>query len=392
MSPATLSPLTTSTEFNVLIACARVNASSDELRSCFERVRDWQGLSELALRHGMLPLMYSSILRARPKVPRSALGELQSINRANAEKSIRLTAALLRILAVLNAEGVFAVPFKGPLLSQDAYGDLTMRNFQDLDLLVAKPQAVQASEVLASHGFLREHQYSASRPSGEEEFHHMLRRDGITVELHWQTGPPYVPAAFQDGELLERSRPCTLLGRPVQTLDPADLLLALCIHGYAHRWSQLEHVATLARVLARGEFGDSAAFLRNARSRGALRRCLVGLLLANRLAGAQLSLDFQRALKSDRIVDCLASKARLFDSSPGFVGPRLGAAVWRGAALDKPTDGLRMIALQILAPRDQDVVDAKSSRLRVAPLIRLRRLLASVCMRRRARRRSSGSS
>jgi hypothetical protein len=387
---------TDSPQFDALLACARVDVSDVELRSALAAVTDWQRLRDLALRHAMLPMLYSRVVRAGPEVvPTSIFEELQLTNRANAERSIRLTTALLNILASLHARGIAAAAFKGPVLSEYAYGDVTLRTFQDLDLFVAKSDLVRARQVLEAKGFRDERKLPEGRRSRAEEYHQILRADGVTVELHWRTGPAYIPPAFQADELLRRSHPATLLGRPVLTLDPADLLLALCVHGHSHRWSQLELVAALARVLAKGEFGDPGLFLQGAQSRGCLRRCLVGALMAKDLAGAELPQEFEAAIASDRLARCLASKAIfLSDASRNSVEPRFGAIVWQALALDKPKDAVRLAALRVFAPREVDMIEAGSSRSLpgLAHLMRIRRLLRSLRDRRRRGGRSNTSS
>jgi Uncharacterised nucleotidyltransferase len=342
----------------------------------------------------MLPILYSCIVRACPDgVPTPIFEELRLINRANAERCMRDAAALLNILASLHAHGIAAVAFKGPVLSEYAYGDVTLRTFQDLDLFVTKSDLVHARQVLEAQGFRGQPELPAGRRSSAA-FHQGLRGHGVTVELHWRTGPAYIPPAFQADELLRRSRPATLLGRPVLTLDPADLLLALCVHGHSHRWSQLELVAALARVLAKGEFGDPGLFLERAQSRGCLRRCLVGALMAKDLAGAELPQEFEAAIASDRLARRLASKAIfLSDASRNSVDPRFGATVWRALALDKPKDAVRLAALRVFAPREVDMIEAGSSRSLpgLAHLMRIRRLLRSLRDRRRRGRSNTSS-
>jgi hypothetical protein len=344
-------------------------------------VSDWTRLQNLALRHAMLPLLYFQVARTCPDaVPKQTFTQLQLVGRANAERSIRLAATLIGILDHLDAHGVPAVAFKGPLLAEYAYGDVALRNFQDLDLFVAQHHLAAARHLLEARGFRVDHEMPANRQSAREAFHQILRRDSVTVELHWRTGPSYVLPVFQADELLLHSRPTTLIGRSVATLDSADLLLVLCVHGHAHRWSELELVAALARVLARAEYGDPELVLHQARSRACLRRCLIGVMLAKNLAGATLPHAFEAAIAADGTARHLASSAALFDdASRGGLRRRLRASLWRASALDDRRDAVRLGLLQVFAPRDEDLLQAsaRGSLPGLAHGLRLRKVVRS---------------
>jgi hypothetical protein len=53
-----------------------------------------------------------------------------------ARKNLRFTAELIRILNCLESHGIAAIPFKGPTLAESVYGNLALREFSDLDILV----------------------------------------------------------------------------------------------------------------------------------------------------------------------------------------------------------------------------------------------------------------
>ena len=47
-----------------------------------------------------------------------------------------LTSELIKIMKLLEENDIKAIAFKGPTLAQLAYGDVTLRQYVDLDLLV----------------------------------------------------------------------------------------------------------------------------------------------------------------------------------------------------------------------------------------------------------------
>src|SRR5205085_1153465 len=72
--------------------------------------------------------------------------------RANAARAIQLTDALFDLLDRFAKAHIQAIPFKGPTLAATAYGDLSLRQAGDLDLLVHRSDIVRAADLLEALG------------------------------------------------------------------------------------------------------------------------------------------------------------------------------------------------------------------------------------------------
>jgi Uncharacterised nucleotidyltransferase len=92
-------------------------------------------------------------------IPKSGQAELQSNFLANVQNSFFLTAELLKLLALFETHSISAVPFKGPILAASVYGNLSLRQFGDLDIFVHKEDIARAARLLVSQGY---------RSSGED--------------------------------------------------------------------------------------------------------------------------------------------------------------------------------------------------------------------------------
>src|SRR5262249_21888981 len=115
---------------------------------------DWTRLLAEAEGHGMTPLLAASVLESNPgEVPDSIRMELAKALQFSAARNLKLSAALHRILDILSAEGIRAIPFKGRALAAALYGNLALRPSTDLDLLVRRPEAVRATQALVEVGY-----------------------------------------------------------------------------------------------------------------------------------------------------------------------------------------------------------------------------------------------
>src|SRR3989454_2276525 len=166
------------------------------------------------------------------------VGELRSEGRWIARRNLRLTGELLSVLDLFEAQGIPAVPLKGPLLALLAYGNLALREFGDLDILVRRADVERAKRLLLSHGYRPELFVEAAHEAALLAcgYHYPLRRDdGLAVELHWSLAPREFPYPLDAEEVWTRLRPVRLGGRTLYTLGSEDLLLFLCAHG-GERW------------------------------------------------------------------------------------------------------------------------------------------------------------
>src|SRR5690242_12240903 len=137
---ATLVHLSHRPEIDLLMACTLprgIPGAVDRIRAFLEAGVDWHKLNSLASHHGVIPLLYTRLTELPAGlVPEDVLAQLASEFRRNTVRNLYLTRELVRILKAFVDEGIPVLPFKGPLLAQQAYGNLGLRVFADLDLLI----------------------------------------------------------------------------------------------------------------------------------------------------------------------------------------------------------------------------------------------------------------
>jgi len=218
------------------------------------------------------------------------------------------------LLKLFEAHGIQAVPYKGPALGAAAYGNLSLRQFRDLDILVRKRDVLSAKDLLIAHGYrpsvhvTQAQEAAYLRSQYEYEF---LREDGkVVVELHWGVTPRYFSFSPDFDRLWERVTPVSLAGIMVWTFPPEDLLLLLCVHGAKHCWRRLEWISSIAGLVEAHEKFDWEQLMVQARALGSKRMLLLGLALASDLLGAVLPAEVLQSAKADRTVGALKELVR----------------------------------------------------------------------------------
>lgn len=148
----------TNSEIELLMNCSKPQMDSNSVdricRLLQEEEMDWEFILKAARSHGVYPILYHNLKSIRSEaVPQDILSNLKVAYLLNVARNLMLTKELLCIIADFQEHGIEAVPFKGPALAQAAYGDITLRSFSDLDIMVHKHDVLQAKGLLIARGY-----------------------------------------------------------------------------------------------------------------------------------------------------------------------------------------------------------------------------------------------
>ena len=149
------------------------------------------------------------------------------------------------------ARSVPVVPIKGATLAVSAYGDLTLRDFSDLDLLIPEAAIGAAQAVLLAQGYERKDPSTDPAEAEHEEgpYHVFIKKRSLfRVDLQWVMAHQHFAFQLDRPEFWAHRTPVLLGNKTVQGLAPEDLLIVLCVHGSKHAWEQLKWVCDVAEA------------------------------------------------------------------------------------------------------------------------------------------------
>ena len=315
-------------EAELLLCCARTHIGPDtaeRVRQLLKEQIDWNYLIGIASYHGTIPLLFWNLTRlASDDVPKTPLYSLKASSNAIACWNLSLAGELLKLLNVLRERGIRALPLKGPALAASAYGNVSLRQFCDLDILVSKPDMLKAKEVLISQGYDPDLKLTAEEEGAYLECHHDYKfvrsKDSVVVEIQWGITQWSLTFPIDFDDLWKRREKMSLARVEVASLPLDDSLLVLCVHGTKHHWSQLKWVCDIAEfVRTYSEKIDWQCLLARARIKGGERMVLLGLSLAQDLLGAQCPKEVGERLKENQNIKYLVREVlrKLFGSRVG---------------------------------------------------------------------------
>jgi len=269
----------------------------------------------LAVENGLLPLLCEHLSRySQIQIPGDISNRLREENRQYSMRSLLLMAELLRIVNNLRQRQIPALPYKGPTLAQFAYGNPSLRQFEDLDIVVAQqfmPRAYDEMNALGYEARLPRKSFLAKRRReipGEYVFLHKQNR--ALVEFHTEFTLRHFPSPPRIDEMARRPAIVCVNGREVPTFSPADNLLMLCVHGAKDFWSRLIWVADVAAIAEKLSAADWQRLLEEADRYDASRMVNLGLCLAHSIFQTQPPSEFLQRVRQDVAVRSIASQFR----------------------------------------------------------------------------------
>ena len=306
-------------ENDLLLCCASPFdglAKAGRIKELIERDIDWPYILRTARRHGLIPLLYQNLKEMHPEdMPEGITVSLRDQFREISISNLLLTSHMVKLLDLFQSNTIAAIPYKGPILGLQAYGDVCLRQFCDLDFLIHKHNFIKAKELLRSQGYEPEYHLSPAEESiylrNECEYNFCsVNRKGF-VELHWDIVQKYFSCHFDVNKLWDDLKPISLLNRHVMTVSPEHLLLILCLHsGGKHQWEMLEWICDIAHLIGVRKELDWEKILDNAFGSGIERILLLGLYLAKSMLGAGIPNEINKRLMNDTVIISLAEEVR----------------------------------------------------------------------------------
>lgn len=270
---------------------------------------DWDAFTALAIEHRVAPLVLRNLTTELPETVRA---RLSASTLRNAQRNLRLTAEMFRVLDVLESAGLKAVPFKGPVTAQ-LYGDLSLRPFGDLDLFVPVDQVWRARDALRAAAYQPEDDISGGMEADILRWgceYNMVSPDSThVVELHWRIAPR---AFAVDWEFTERTdvSDAPVSGRVSRVLSNEQHLLVLCVHAAKHLWNTLVWLNDIGLAMQTSLEWRKLESL--ARAAGAGRICAISFGLAEKLLAHGIHEEAHRLFPTDKaaqtLVDDLAKR------------------------------------------------------------------------------------
>lgn len=342
-------------EDELLLCCARTNVNSEikaKILFLVQNKLDWDYLLDLTSMHRLIPLLYHNLNSICPElVPEDILKKLNDIFNFNIHNNLLLTGELITILDKLESQGITGIPHKGSSLAIFAYNNLTLRQFNDIDIIINTSDTPKVRKLLLS----LDYEFDSYPKNMDESLYFRTQTEhkfvnktkNIVVEIH-NTFQGHFFNFPMDSEFLHKKENLEILNiNNYQTniLSTENLILILCVHCAKHNWSRISWICDIHEIIQNKKINWSK-LVENADKLCIKRILLINLFLAFDLFGLKLSDEIWNLFYNDSniIKISMQIKKRL------FLIDNNSLTIFERAFLDlKKRENLRMSILDVLS-------------------------------------------
>lgn len=270
MSNANIKPLLNK-DLQFLVNCCKTDPSKDDkafiLSSLNTDKLNFNTLMHLANQHGILPLVYKTIKKLTEDNPQSRitnyqlpehlLADLKSAYSQIARRNMLVTSELMKIIHLLRENSIKALAFKGPTLSQMAYGDITLRQYGDLDILIKKEDIDKINVLFKESGYQHllplTSVQSSIRLKYAKDLSFIHPSKGIHIEMHWAFLNQNYPIQMDLENFWLETQEIKLNDSTMHTFSNENLLVYLAIHGSRHLWERIAWIKDIDLLIQKNE-------------------------------------------------------------------------------------------------------------------------------------------
>jgi putative nucleotidyltransferase-like protein len=256
-----------------------------------ERI-DWDYLIEAAHCHGLIPLLHRHLTPFQSDIPTKEFESIRQAALANSQSVLYLVNQLQNLVNRFAEERLPVLAFKGPVLAQMAYREMSSRQAGDLDILIERKDFDRAKSVLESLGHRMTPQLTRKQEAAHLGFHcevQFLRDNGFTVvDLHWSLSPKAFPSRLNTAEVINRAQRVSLGALTLNTFSTEDLILFQSLHGTKHYWPRLEWISSLSELISLNPKVEWTMLIERARNARLVRSLAMGLRLARMVGEVQI--------------------------------------------------------------------------------------------------------
>lgn len=349
-------------EKQLLVCCARTRADGDlasRIRSLAAGPLDWDYLLAQAAEHSVIALLERNLRDSAAEIlSANYVAGLQAAMRVHAMRCLAQTSELVRVAGLLKSRGIRVLPYKGPVIAAQAYGDITARQFEDLDIILSQQDLPAADAAVRSLGYEPRFPWihsSEAKSIVPGEYNYLNPARQTILELHTEATLRHFPVQANLPEFFDGAVSVDLGGQSVRTFRPEDALSVYCIHGAKDFWSRLVWVADIAELLRAFPDLDWDAALRISAQLRAERMLHLGLALAAGILDAPVPNEIMARVKADSGASVLAEdvSARLLDHDARGRTAR-DRFRFRRQAVQGSATGWRYAMRLTLAPAEED--------------------------------------
>ena len=355
-----------SKEIYFLFICSQSQHDKEDMQFIYAYIQktpfNLETIINLATSHGILPLVYKAIKESLEEASASNIHMLSTLKlhyMSIVQSNMSMSSELIKLLHTLKKEHIEVIAFKGPTLAQVAYGDITLRQYGDIDILIKNKDRRKVIDRMTERGYIPE---IALNPKTEKTFfshvnviafYHPVSY--IRIEIHWELLSKNYAISWEEADLWQTQTSIEMNKHHISILSTEQLLLYLCVHSAKHLYERIEWICDIDRLTRANPNMDWETVSSEAAKLGVSRIVHLSLALCETLFELKLPQIIKEESQKDKVMQKLKNtiiKQNFGHTSPFKKSYHYFILMWK--MRNKLSDKLSFVFLGIFTPTIDD--------------------------------------
>ncbi|MEL6441769.1 MAG: nucleotidyltransferase family protein [Cyanobacteria bacterium J06621_8] len=266
-------------EVDIMLSCIKSGidiSAQQKLHFLLQQKVDWNYLISISIKHKIFLLVYSNLNKAYSNlIPDHVHKFAYDYTKDKAMGNLLVTQECLKITNLFHKNQIKCLPLKGPIVAQMFYGDLALRTFGDLDLLVRKSDFEKAQQILADAEYqpskLNNHKYY-------QQVQYYPPNIPLCIDLHYEFSPKNHFTAVNSQLFWHDLTKVTFADQTIEVFSVENALIYLCLEGAKEHWRSLNRLCDIYQLVLKSEL-DWEISLTNASLLNRKKAFLMGLYI-----------------------------------------------------------------------------------------------------------------
>jgi hypothetical protein len=259
------------------------------------KIENWEGFVSLAYSHGIFPLVYRTLKEYAHLIPEYIFAHMKQNYMDIVKQNMLMTSELIKVIKILEENGIEAISFKGPVLSQMAYGDVVSRQYCDLDILV-KEKDLNKSFVLLENNYFKsslnkDFIFNKLFLEKNSDISFINDKNNLSIELHWKLFRNKFSSDINNKDFFNSKNKLEINNQELYIFNYELLLVYLCMHGSKHKWERIEWIADIDKLLRTSEDINWKLVVEISKKYNCNKMLNLGLLLSYELYDTPIQID-----------------------------------------------------------------------------------------------------
>jgi len=299
-------------EIKLIIECCKLSQNLDLIEDNISLIKDWDNFLSLAHSHGIFPLVYKT-LKNYTQLPLEATIVMKRMYMNIIKQNMLMTSELLKVCKLLEENSIEAITFKGPVLSQMAYGDVVSRQYCDLDILVDEKLHEKTLVLLEQNNYSSKFDLEDYQKENLKDIVHDVsminKTNGVNIELHWTLSSGEFFINLEKLRYLDDTKKHSISNQEINIFSNEKLFIYLCVHGYKHLWERIEWLVDIYYLIEKKKI-DIEKIIKMSESIDANRIVLSTLIICQKMFDLEIKLKNKSLLdiKLNKITNLMLNK------------------------------------------------------------------------------------